>query len=55
VKANQLQSIERLEKNPSTVFATNLFNKMSYGDNALAYAVRFWLSGDAIYAIDVGY
>jgi len=38
VKANQLQSIEAAKKNPSTV-ATNLFNKMVYGDNnAYAYA-----------------
>lgn len=38
VKANQLQSIEAAKKNPSTV-ATNLFNKMVYGDdNAFAYA-----------------
>ena len=38
VKANQLQSIQAANKNAATV-ATNLFNKMTYGDNnAYAYA-----------------
>ena len=38
VKANQLQGIEAAKKNPSTV-ATNLFNKMVYGnENSFAYS-----------------